>query len=336
MAEAKKNLKRQFQKLIGNITLQDLADGPQINLQLDSKLDKSGGIVQNLVVNSAVADKILISDSNGALTHSSVGAATLDFLNGVTSAIQTQLTALSDSFSSGLRSFTLGNQFPPVINVTETIFLKRSGSDVVANDPNRWYINMYSEGSSQAGNILMPKIIDTNTYAVINPISTLTLNPELDGPSANQATGVNARFGIQLKKSGLYQASYFLTIKNESDPFTTNSARCVKIELNVLSGASSGTETDIDGSKQISATLEDDAMEFCTLSATCFFMIRDSTIANDNVFLRLYCMTSKQNSDSFSNIGVQNNNGLLLQSGTLLVQRIGDVPPLCTGPFCLA
>ena len=70
MADAKKNLKRQFQKLIGNITLQDLADGPQINLQLDSKLDKSGGIVQNLVVNSAVADKILISDSNGALTHS--------------------------------------------------------------------------------------------------------------------------------------------------------------------------------------------------------------------------------------------------------------------------
>jgi len=81
----------------------------------------SGSIVEAAVI---TANRALISDSNGIPTHSSVTNTELDYLSGVTSAVQTQLNAKLDEAAGDINetSFTANDNQVSVANVTAFAF----------------------------------------------------------------------------------------------------------------------------------------------------------------------------------------------------------------------
>ena len=92
-----------------------------IQTQLNNKQSNITGAATTIVSSNLDADKILISNGNGKIAVSGIASKQLGYLDGVTSAIQTQLNnkapSTHDHDASKITSGTLSSEILPVISV---------------------------------------------------------------------------------------------------------------------------------------------------------------------------------------------------------------------------
>ena len=251
-----------------------------------------------------------IATNTGGLQTTNAAVATkastssLSALNSRVTATETALVTKQDTITAGqglsFAGTTLNAALPTISQDSSTleislpntcyVFHTTGQTEVFANST-FVYPNMYKTNSVQVNSTIMPRIQDSAHFDVINPNDS-NIIPETGGASANQSTGTNAQFGIQLKTAGLYKITYHFNLENESA--TSGQRRSLRTNFEVLWGANGANVSFVSGSMGTEYVRDNDEGQYCNIAGVNFIQIAAAQLGGSNggVFLRVRLMAN--------------------------------------------
>ena len=315
------------------------------NLSFDgTTLNATGGGSSTITAN-----RVAVSDGTGALTASSITTTELDFLDGVSSAIQTQLNTkqatigdgdLSIARTSGLQTaldtkqnilriyntqslsspndnmYKIKNMLVLPLHTELTITSNQSvvsPSTIVAYFPNLFASANKSTTYDSA--VVGRAIIDNDVFSVVEP----TYNTETTS-SSDKITGTNARFGVKILATGLYKITYNYNVENETHP----NRIAIQIVPAILNTLTNGTEQHTLPLHLTSREyLRDDNFgQWANVGGSGLIEVSSDMLSSSNgVFVKIDIRMIRSGGEVFN----ENCNGVKVNYGGLEIQKIAEL-----------